>query len=242
MKRRPAVLPLLLTLALPAGLLAVACGEDSHQVSEHHEPLSFLHGGDDEETAAAAREASEGLVPPGLGDIESVPVRLGGHDFRVATRAGELVTRPVQAPCSECHGPQGATPAPPGPGDAEGMGRPAHWQISRAHGAAPLACASCHAPEDPASLRVPTMADPAEGWPLEHSYRLCGTCHFGQLRDWAGGAHGKRLAGWSGPRVVAPCTACHDPHDPGLPRRLPATFSPPPDGDGGGDRLDEDER
>ena len=212
-------------------VVAGACGHDSHQVPEHHGSLGFLH----DDPAEAPLSPPPGPVPPGLAEIESVPVDLQGEAFRVATRAGDLVTPPVQAPCSQCHDPEkpGRITMPPGvPLDARG----AHWQVTTAHGSAPLACASCHAPEDPARLRVPTVVaalsedDPSEAvWALEHSYRVCGTCHFSQLRDWAGGAHGKRLAGWGGPRVVAPCTACHDPHAPGLPVRLPATTSPPPE-------------
>ena len=53
--------------------------------------------------------------------------------------------------------------------------------------------------------------------PLNESYRLCAQCHFIQVEAWSGGAHGKRLDTWRGPRVVMNCTDCHNPHDPGIP-------------------------
>lgn len=214
---------------------ASGCDLGSHPDAEGSEPLAFLHEETRAETGRIPQSPGATLIPPGLAEVESVPVRLAGHDFRVATRAGALVPKLVQAPCSECHDASGAAAGPLG---AAGVPRRAHWQVVRAHGKAPLACGSCHTPRDPAALAVPAVATPSdtsagpdgdgEVWPLEHSYRVCGTCHFGELRDWAGGAHGKRLVGWSGPRIVAPCTACHDPHEPGLPQRLPATSSPPP--------------
>jgi hypothetical protein len=56
---------------------------------------------------------------------------------------------------------------------------------------------------------------------LDESYRLCADCHFAQVDAWAHGAHGKRLDGWQGRRVVMGCADCHDPHQPALERRIP---------------------
>jgi hypothetical protein len=54
----------------------------------------------------------------------------------------------------------------------------------------------------------------------DHAYRLCAQCHFRQVESWAYGAHGKRLVGWRGRRVVMGCADCHDPHRPAtVPRR-----------------------
>ena len=39
--------------------------------------------------------------------------------------------------------------------------------------------------------------------------------------DWAGGAHGKRLAGWAPPRVSKTCVECHNPHQPQWDKRAP---------------------
>ena len=62
---------------------------------------------------------------------------------------------------------------------------------------------------------------------LDHSYQLCGQCHFRQKRDWLGGAHGKRVSYWAGDRVIYNCTTCHDPHSPKFAKRFPATYSVP---------------
>ena len=60
---------------------------------------------------------------------------------------------------------------------------------------------------------------------FDHAYQVCAQCHSSQAKDWAGGAHGKRLGGWAPPRVVASCTACHDPHRPALDKRWPSRAS-----------------
>ena len=43
-----------------------------------------------------------------------------------------------------------------------------------------------------------------------------------QVDAWAGGAHGKRLDGWQGRRVVMGCADCHDPHRPASSRASPS--------------------
>jgi hypothetical protein len=56
---------------------------------------------------------------------------------------------------------------------------------------------------------------------LDHTYRLCAQCHYKVAESWAGGAHGKRLDGWQGRRVVMGCADCHDPHRPAIGSRIP---------------------
>ena len=86
-----------------------------------------------------------------------------------------------------------------------------------------LACIDCHHPEDRESL------EDKKGRKIDfdHSYQLCGQCHFRQKRDWLGGAHGKRVANWAGDRVVYNCTTCHDPHSPRFAKRFPVIYSVP---------------
>lgn len=62
---------------------------------------------------------------------------------------------------------------------------------------------------------------------FDHSYQLCGQCHFRQKRDWLGGAHGKREAYWAGERIVNNCTSCHNPHSPAFEVKMPETYSLP---------------
>ncbi len=64
---------------------------------------------------------------------------------------------------------------------------------------------------------------------FNHSYKLCGQCHFRQKSDWLGGAHGKRVTNWAGERVIFNCTTCHNPHSPRFEKRFPATYSVPLD-------------
>lgn len=145
-------------------------------------------------------------------DVPVVPV--AGEEFFVVERSRYL----TQTPCVQCHdgGIEPSTGSEP---------RRAHWQIERAHGdARELACQTCHS-IDGESMLVSIHGRPVS---IDQSHELCGDCHFEQLRDWKGGAHGKRVAAWAGERVVQQCTACHDPHDPGFPVRLPTTFNPPP--------------
>ena len=62
---------------------------------------------------------------------------------------------------------------------------------------------------------------------FDHSYQLCGQCHFRPKRDWLGGAHGKRETYWAGERVVRNCTSCHNPHSPAFTTKMPETYSLP---------------
>lgn len=98
-------------------------------------------------------------------------------------------------------------------------GKKAHWNITLQHApASTMACKTCHGEdkmEELATLNGATVN-------MNHSYQVCGQCHSKQLKDWAGGAHGKRLGGWAPPRVVSNCAACHNPHRPALESRLPA--------------------
>ena len=78
-------------------------------------------------------------------------------------------------------------------------------------------CSTCHAPDNVELLALKS----GERATLDHTYRLCAQCHFSQAESWAGGAHGKRLDGWQGRRVVMGCADCHDPHAPAVEPRIP---------------------
>jgi hypothetical protein len=86
-----------------------------------------------------------------------------------------------------------------------------------------LGCIDCHHPDDRDYLedKKGRKVD------FDHSYQLCGQCHFRQKRDWLGGAHGKRVSNWAGDRVIFNCASCHDPHSPRFEKRFPATYSVP---------------
>jgi hypothetical protein len=137
--------------------------------------------------------------------------RIGQRNFLLGlrTESPEL----GQYPCTSCHvAPQRL--APDRVDDA-------HRNLEATHpGTAAGQCSTCHAP-DVERLRLQS----GETVTIDHAYRLCAQCHFQQVEAWAGGAHGKRLDGWRGRRVVMQCTECHDPHQPTLEQRIP--FRPP---------------
>lgn len=130
----------------------------------------------------------------------------GGRSFQVVRRTPDV----SQYPCASCHTSMGAL-TPVREGDAHANVQPVH------PAAVGPACTTCHSEADPAQLALQS----GEVVPLDAAYMLCAQCHFQQADDWVGGAHGKRLAGWLGERVVLNCTGCHNPHAPTFERRIP---------------------
>jgi hypothetical protein len=120
-----------------------------------------------------------------------------------------------QYPCRACHVDGGFTPDAKRVADAHHDIQPLHPHETGA------SCTNCHAPGNVELLALGN----GEQATLDHAYRLCAQCHAPQVNDWAAGAHGKRLDGWQGRRVVMGCADCHDPHRPALDRRIP--FRPP---------------
>jgi len=136
-----------------------------------------------------------------------------GGSFRVLARKQEI----ERFKCSSCHT------------DKEVRGKNAleltHGNVVVQHGREgnALSCIDCHHPEDRDAL------EDKKGRKIDfdHSYQLCGQCHFRQKRDWVGGAHGKRVENWAGDRVVYNCTTCHDPHSPKFEKRFPVIYAVP---------------
>jgi hypothetical protein len=137
----------------------------------------------------------------------ALPVRMSGYaDVYVA---GPEIERKN---CVRCHKP-GQEPyrdesLPPG--------QDAHWKVDLHH-AGDMECFSCHRKEDPTKL-VSVVDREAS---LETAYLHCGSCHKDQFKSWLGGAHGKRVTGWNGVRIVKNCTGCHNPHSPSRGTTLP---------------------
>ncbi|WP_372365958.1 hypothetical protein [Candidatus Uabimicrobium sp. HlEnr_7] len=90
----------------------------------------------------------------------------------------------------------------------------AHFDIELNH-AEKMTCDNCHIKHAPQTLYS------FEKTEITHSYQLCGKCHFKELKDWRGGAHGKRLTGWQKVRVIESCIGCHNPHKPKWDKRYP---------------------
>lgn len=136
-----------------------------------------------------------------------------GGRFWVETRKDKL----QRFKCSQCHNNK--------PVKVERAAEMAHGQIVLKHGSAarPLSCYTCHKKDERDFL----VTEQGTKIDMDHSYQMCGQCHFRQKKDWVGGAHGKRISNWAGQRVVQNCTACHNPHSPRFEKRWPATYSPP---------------
>ena len=137
--------------------------------------------------------------------------RIGTETFYLPLRLDDV--RITHDPCSSCHQAQGVVDGRSldDSGDVHQNIRPVHPETTGAR------CLSCHVAEDPSRLALQR----GETVPLDHAYELCAQCHYSQVESWAKGAHGKRLVGWRGRRVVMGCADCHDPHDPAAEKRIP---------------------
>lgn len=208
-----------LALVLVVGVVA-GC-DDEAPAPEAGPPISF----ETEDTVPSALlsipvEPVEGRTGPG-GEVFYVAVRTPeGADYlsrQIGTAVFPLqlrVTEPdlTQYPCASCH--RGQDVVPGGARDVERV----HQNIQPVHPAeAGADCATCHSRDDVGRVRLEAGGTAS----LDHSYRLCAQCHFSEVDSWAMGAHGKRLVGWRGRRVVMNCTACHSPHAPATEQRIP---------------------
>jgi hypothetical protein len=209
----PIRFPALLTLAATATLWGCG-GEPSDPAPESAPPVALPEL---PELLTATADAVGDWVGPG-GEPFEVTRRLPGdptHLHRIiGTKTYALALRPdeallIQWPCTSCH--EGVTITADRDPDAHGNIHPIH--PSRLG----EVCSTCHVPSAVDHLRLAT----GEEVSLDHAYRLCAQCHFQQAESWAAGAHGKRLYGWTGRRVVMNCTDCHDPHTPALEPRIP---------------------
>lgn len=183
--------------------------------------------------SARAMAGRADLEPGALQTVARSPVDLwkgpGGRAFEVSTGRSEResgharrfgsITRPTalrarslgQNPCTSCHlGRQVAM--------ADKRIADAHQNVQPEHPAQTGAlCSTCHATDN---VELLTLLSGKRAT-LDESYRLCAQCHFRQVEEWAAGAHGKRLDGWEGRRVLMICTDCHDPHRPAVEQAIP---------------------
>ena len=231
--------PVALTLGMACLLAVVACTieqpGDARAFPETHGRDSTPSAIDSAAGAPSAAQPSDSSIQPGqLRTVSTAPVMNwtgpGGKPFEVqirtddpspnARRFGTITLRNSarvrspdlgQYPCTSCH-----------------LGRrmvlnevrikDVHQNIQPSHPAQTGAtCATCHAADNVELLALKN----GERATLDHAYRVCAQCHFSQAESWAGGAHGKRLDGWQGRRVVMGCADCHDPHQPTIESRIP---------------------
>lgn len=219
------------TVATIAGLLLVAGCWQPHHARWDDPPPGVASAPMD--SAAAARNAA--LEPGVLGTVQAVVVERwtgpGHRPFEVALRSAApeaghsrtfgSITLPIglrsraaalgQYPCTSCHQGRKVLMANRRIQDAHQNVHPVHPEQTGA------VCSTCHSAEDVQMLTLKS----GERAGLDESYRLCAQCHFGEAEAWAAGAHGKRLDGWQGRRVVMACADCHDPHNPSIQPRIP---------------------
>jgi hypothetical protein len=134
--------------------------------------------------------------------------------FFVPTRKNEIKS----FPCSNCH----SKPLAQLQLEQEAIGKKAHWDIELVHANTEVMnCKTCH--KDAVSDQLVMLS--GRNVSFDQSYKLCGQCHSTQIKDWIGGAHGKRLGGWKPPRLINTCVNCHNPHKPAFESRWPARFN-----------------
>lgn len=137
-----------------------------------------------------------------------------GHPRRFGPITLQTALRPrsvTQYPCTSCHFGRTVVMTDERIDDAHQNIQPVHPEQTGA------VCSTCHSADNVERLALAQ----GEQATLNQSYRLCAQCHFQQVETWAGGAHGKRLDGWQGRRVVMGCGDCHDPHKPAIGVRIP---------------------
>lgn len=193
-------LPVLL-LALFLGSRGIAAASDTpflNSIKENEEP--FI-------------DRSVKQVQPVIQETVLAKEQYQGGSFRVLARKREI----ERYKCSSCHTDKKVL--------VNNSQELTHGNVQINHGqeGSGLGCIDCHHPVDRDYL------EDKKGRKIDfdHSYQLCGQCHFRQKRDWLGGAHGKRVSYWAGDRVVYNCASCHDPHSPRFEKRFPATYSVP---------------
>lgn len=213
-----------------AACLISGCRESHPAAWERLPPKAIVAQAD---SATAAHNAA--LEPGLLATIQAIPVERwkgpGERPFEVALRSAApeaghsrmfgTITLPIalrsrtaaisQYPCTSCHLGQKVVMANKRIQDAHNNIQPVHPDQTGA------VCSTCHSADDVALLTLKS----GEQATLDESYRLCAQCHFPEAKTWAGGAHGKRLDGWQGRRVVMACADCHDPHNPVVQVRIP---------------------
>lgn len=116
-------------------------------------------------------------------------------------------------PCANCHRWVKSNPEP------RKLKTPHHnFELKHGlHGHGQFWCFTCHDVDNNFSLKT-LEGDPVD---FDHAYVVCSQCHAQQARDWAHGAHGKRVGNWQGQRQVLNCTACHYQHRPAIAPREP---------------------
>jgi cytochrome b subunit of formate dehydrogenase len=169
-------------------LPSVSCG-DCHDAQEAVD--GSVHG------SAAARDV-----------VSCVSCHGNAHAiFSPADRRSNVYPLNVYRTCGSCHFEE----EPPIAGEASPLSFERY--IDDIHGRGVIkaglivsaTCVSCHG-----SHEILRHDDPDSRVSRQHVVTTCGTCHVGNARDFADGAHGQALA--AGSEEAPVCVTCHQPH------------------------------
>ncbi|WP_420399281.1 cytochrome C [Flagellimonas sp.] len=183
--------------------ISISC---KHKESEYHSLTEKIE--EESKNYEGTPISSEVL----LEELELLRVHEQGQTFLIPERKSKLKSYA----CTECH----TKPL-------ESMvslqkGKKAHWDVKVSHADnTTMNCITCHSESNLDALTSLTGSE----IDFDLSYKLCSQCHTAQFKDWAGGAHGKKLAGWAPPRASMTCVNCHNPHSPSFDTRWPARFN-----------------
>jgi hypothetical protein len=172
--------------------------------------LAGCSGGHHRSLLETVREANAVTPAPERPETPLVAVDLHGRVFQIRPRESEL----EKFPCQRCH----KVPLAQMKHDGKDGKPRAHWNLQLKHaGESVMNCSTCHDPNDMNVLKTVT----GKRVSIDESWQVCAQCHSRQAADWAGGAHGKRAAGWASTRVAKTCAECHNPHRPAWDTRAP---------------------
>lgn len=145
-------------------------------------------------------------------DLHTIEITEQRHRFWIPERKSQIESYA----CTECH------TVPLDQLTNEEDSKNAHWDIKLNHAEENIMnCVGCHDAKDMNTLKSLT------GKPIDFnlSYKQCSQCHSKQFKDWAGGAHGKNIGGWTSPRTAMTCVNCHNPHQPHIKPKWPARYN-----------------
>ena len=183
--------------------------EHPHQEQGHHSIVEQLRHADKD--TIEYEVSTEEL----MADIKKVLAQVpeSENEFYVLERQSMIKSYP----CSNCH----SVPLEELKAESKDK-KKAHWNIELVHaGSDAMECNTCHDTNNLDQLKTIT----GKALTFDHSYKQCAQCHSQQYKDWIGGAHGKRVAGWAPPRLIYSCASCHNPHSPAFKPRWPARLN-----------------
>lgn len=177
----------------------------SHESEKHHTLVDKIH------EESAHYEGSSHSSEEYLSEMNLIEVTEGEHHFLIPERKSEIKS----FECTECH-----TKALDKMQTKDT--KKAHWDINLAHANInTMECTTCHNSTDMDELKSLT----GKTIDFNQSYQLCGQCHHKEFKDWKGGAHGKKIAGWAPPRASKTCVNCHNPHAPSFKSKWPERYN-----------------